>query len=81
MARAAKTNVTLRLDSELLRQARVLAAERGSSVSRLLSEELEALLRRERAYDRAARRALDRLRRGFDLEWQPPAGREDLHER
>ena len=38
-----KTNVTLKLDAALLREARVLAAEEGRSVSALLSERLETL--------------------------------------
>jgi hypothetical protein len=35
-----KTNVTLKLDADLLREARVLAAEEGQSISALLTDRL-----------------------------------------
>jgi hypothetical protein len=76
-----KTNVTLKLDADLLREARVIAAEEGRSVSALLTERLELLVRERKAYDRARRRALARLREGLDLGWTPPGSRDELHER
>jgi hypothetical protein len=78
---ANKTNVTLRLDADLLREARVLAAQEGTSVSRLLAERLEELVRLHKAYDTARRRALTRLRSGYDLQWKRPSSRDELHER
>ena len=76
-----KTNVTLKLDTDLLREARVLAAEEGRSISALLSDRLEAIVRERKAFDRARRRALARLREGLDLQWTPPKFRDELHER
>jgi len=76
-----KTNVTLKIDVDLLREARVLAAEEGRSVSALLAERLESLVRERKAFDRARRRALARLGKGLDLRWTPPRSREELHER
>ena len=76
-----KTNVTLRIDADLLREAKVLAAKRNSSVSRLLADLLEELVRGDRSYEAARRRALARLERGYDLGWSPPADRGELHER
>ena len=76
-----KTNVTLKLDSDLLREARVLAAEEGRSISALLAERLESLVRERKTFDRARRRALARLREGFDLQWVPSGRRDELHER
>lgn len=64
-----KTNVTLKLDADLLREVRVLAAEEGRSISALLSERLEAMVRERKAFERARRRALARLREGLNLEW------------
>lgn len=75
-----KTNVTLKLDAELLKQARILAAEQGSSVSRMLADKLEELVRERAGYDRARKRALARLRVGMDLGWTRPASRDELHE-
>jgi hypothetical protein len=76
-----KTNVTLKLDAELLKQARVLAAEQGSSISRMLADKLEELVRERAGYDRARKRALSRLRVGMDLGWTRPTSRDELHER
>lgn len=78
---ASKTNVTLRLDTDLLREARILAAQEGTSVSQLLADRLEELVRRHKAYDGARRRALSRLRTGYDLRWTRPRSRDELHER
>lgn len=76
-----KTNITLKLDAELLREARVLAAQEGTSISAMLAARLEAMVRERKAYDRARRRALARLREGLDLHWTPPRSRDELHER
>ncbi len=79
--RTRKSNITLALDEELVREAKVLAARRGASVSRLLAERLEELIREERGYERARRRAEARLAAGWGLGWTPPASRDELHER
>jgi hypothetical protein len=76
-----KTNVTLKLDADLLHEARVLAAEEGKSISALLTERLESLVRERKAFDRARRRSLTRLREGLDLQWIPSKSRDELHER
>ncbi len=76
-----KTNVTLKLDADLLREAKVLAARRNSSVSRLLADQLERLVRSEKSYEAAQKQALAWLASGFDLGWTPPKDRGDLHER
>lgn len=76
-----KTNITLKLDAALIREARILAAEEGSSVSALLTARLEELVRERKGYSRARRRALSRLRTGFELNWTPPDSRDELHER
>ncbi len=76
-----KTNITLKLDTDLLKEARVLAAEEGRSISALLTDRLEALVRERKVYDRARRRALARLQDWLDLGWTPPSSRDELHER
>src|SRR4029450_8359741 len=48
-----KTNVTLKLDADLLREARVLAAEEGRSISALLTDRLEALVREGKGFGEA----------------------------
>ena len=76
-----RANITLSIDEGLLREARILAAAEGTSVSRLLADRLEELIRRHKAYDAAKRRALARLRKGYRLDWTPPPSRDALHER
>lgn len=74
-------NVTLKVDDALLREARILASKRGTSVSRLVAQQLEKLVREEKAYARHQRHALNQLREGYDLGWSPPDDRSETHER
>lgn len=76
-----KTNITLKLDSSLLREARILAAEDGTSISAMLAARLEQIVRERRTYHRARSRALARLREGMNLQWTPGQSRDELHER
>ena len=52
-------NVTITLDEETAAWARVHAAERATSVSRLVGEMLAAHMRETRDYDSAMRRFFD----------------------
>jgi len=54
-----KTNLTLQLDQEVVRRAKVVAAKRGTSVSALVAQELGALVARDERYEEARRRALE----------------------
>ena len=76
-----KSNITLKIDQELLRKARILAAEEGTSISALVAAQLDHVVHRRHLYDRARRSALARLKAGYDLEWTPPRSRDDLYER
>ncbi len=53
----AKTNLTLQLDEEVIRRARVVAAKRGTSVSALVTRELTALAAQDVRYEQAHARA------------------------
>lgn len=74
-------NITLTLDEETLRDARVLAAERGLSVSALLRGELANLVGRERGFERAKASAVKRLQRGHSLGGGDLPTRDELHDR
>jgi hypothetical protein len=76
-----KTNVTLKIEADLLREVRIMAAEERTSISALLASRLEQTIRERQGYDQARVRAIARLRRGFDLQWTPPLSRDELHER
>jgi hypothetical protein len=75
-----RQNVTIAVEQDLLRKARVLAAERGTSVSRLLADELARLVNESERYDRAKSAALGELDEGLRLGGKPTA-RDTLHER
>jgi predicted transcriptional regulator len=76
-----KTNVTLKLDRNLLRKVRVLAAERDTSMSALMVEQLEKAVREHDGYEEAKRRALTRMKRATNLGYTPPASRDEFYER
>jgi len=76
-----KTNITLKIDSDLLCEARILAAMENTSISALLAVRLEQAVRERKGYDLARRSALARLETGFDLNWTPPGSRDELYER
>ena len=74
-------NITVRLERQTLRKAKVLAAKRNSSISRLLAEQIEALVGQDEAYEQAQRRALALLDRGLHLGGRIVATRDEWHER
>lgn len=76
-----KQNITLCLSRHTLRQARILAARRDTSVSALLTSELERLASEEEAYSHAQARALARLETGFHMGGVHKLDRDALHER
>jgi predicted transcriptional regulator len=76
-----RQNITLRLDRQTLRRAKVLAARRNTSISGLLAEQIEALVGEDEAYEQAQREALALLARGFHLGGTVAATREEWHER
>jgi len=71
-----KANITLKLDRDLLRKAKILAAEKDTSVSALVTEQLEKAVRDREGYEQAKKRALARLERGYNLGYKPPSSRD-----
>jgi hypothetical protein len=55
----ARRNLTVQLDEETIREAKILAAKRGTSISGLVAQELEELVARDARYEAARRRALE----------------------
>ncbi len=76
-----KQNVTLSLDRETVRKAKILAARRSTSISGLLAEHIEALVDADDAYEQAKQVALALLDKGFHLGGSRGVAREELHER
>lgn len=53
----AKRNLTIQLDEDLVKRAKVLAARRGTSVSTLVALQLERLIEDDERYEDAQQRA------------------------
>ena len=79
--RPSKQNVTISISPETVRKAKILAARRSMSISRLLAEQIEFLVGEEEAWDRNQKAALGLLEDGFHLGGRVTATRDDLHER
>ena len=75
-----KTNLTLQLDEETIRRARIVAAKRGTSVSALVARELAGLVEQDARYEAARERAAELI-----LAAAPRGGRawhrDELHDR
>ncbi len=76
-----KRNLTVQLDETTIQKARILAAKRATSVSRLVAEEIHRLVEDDDEYGRARSAALSTLERPFHLGGAPFPARETLHER
>jgi hypothetical protein len=75
-----RTNLTIQLDTETVRRARIVAAKRGTSISQLVGRELEDLVQADARYEAAMLRAEELMRGAIDrggVSWT----REELHER
>ena len=79
----ATRNITLALPEEMLREVKVIAAKRGTSVSAMLREKLKALVTDESDYEVARREFMDVANKGFELGTHGKANwtRDELHER
>ena len=76
----ARTNLTLQLDAEVIRRARIVAAKRGTSVSVLAAAGLIELVDDDERFERARERAdaiLDAAAPRGGRHWT----RDELHDR
>jgi HSP90 family molecular chaperone len=76
-----KRNITLRLSRQTIQKARVLAAKRSTSISGLLTSQIEQLAETEDDYERAMDRAMARMEKGYPMGEIPKLDRDALHER
>jgi hypothetical protein len=81
MSATVKTNIALKIDSRLLQEAKIAAAQNGTSISAMMATRLEEVVRQKKSYARARRRALGRMRKGFDLHFTLPSWRDELYRR
>ena len=65
-------NLTISLDDEgLIREAKILAARRGMSISAIMRDYLKELISKESKVDQAKKQALRMMKRGFHLGGKP----------
>lgn len=76
----AKANLTLQLDEDVIKRAKILAARRGTSVSALVARELDGLVERDARYEEASHRALA-IMAGATSRGGRSWRREQLHDR
>lgn len=81
MSASKKQNVTVSLSTETIRKAKILAAQRSTSISGLLAEQIEKLVGEEDDYERAKRQALALLDAPVKMGGKITATRDSLHER
>lgn len=74
-------NLTIQLDENTIKNARVVAARRSISISKLVSEEIKKASDAEDYWITAKRTALNQLQRPFHLGGHKLPSRESLYER
>jgi hypothetical protein len=65
--RVTNQNLTLKLPAETVRKAKVVAAQRGTSISALVAGKIEELVGEDAEYQAAKRRAIEWLAQGWHL--------------
>ncbi|MCP4754193.1 MAG: hypothetical protein GY866_25180 [Proteobacteria bacterium] len=76
-----KQNITLSIEKEILQKAKILAAQRQTSVSGMLGLELERIVTDAAQYEQARRSAVEKFETGFHMGGKITASREELHDR
>ena len=76
----AKRNLTVQLDEDTIRHARVAAAHRGMSLSGLVAQQISELVASDQRYEHARMVALDAMAEAVDR-GAPAWQREDLYDR
>ncbi len=76
-----KQNITISLDKDIISAGKQLAAKQGTSLNRMLREELERLIRNARQYDVSKHKAITAMKEGFHSGMNRYSARDTLHER
>ena len=76
-----KQNITISLDKDLIHAGKAIAAQKGTSLNRMLRLELERIIRNGRQYDMAKQKAIAAMKAGFHSDMDRYPSRDELHER
>jgi len=74
-----KQNITLSIEKGLIKKGRILAAQRDSSISKMVGELPKEIVDSESRYEAAKKRAVQHLKQGFSLGGKVSWKREDLY--
>jgi hypothetical protein len=76
-----KEEITLHLSRQTIQKARLLAAKRSTSISELLSDQIDQIADSDDDYERAMHEALALMKEGFNLGGVHKLDRDALHDR
>jgi hypothetical protein len=76
-----KQNITVQLDQTVIKEAKVIAAKRSTSLSKLLASEIRKIASQESTYDKDKKIAIMRLQNGYSLGGAGLPKREELYTR
>ena len=76
-----KQNITLSIEKDIIKKGKIIAAQKDTSISKMLSEHLKQIIDRAEQYEAAKRSALRTLKKGFHLGGEITWKREELYER
>jgi len=76
-----KQNITISLDKDLIRAGKMIAAQQGTSLNRMLRLELEKIIKNAGQYDMAKQKAIAAMKTGFHSGMDRYPSRDELHER
>ena len=76
-----KQNITLSVEKEIIKKGKIIAAQRDTSVSKMLGDLLREEVSKEEKYEAEKRNALETLKEGFHLGGRINWKREELYER
>ena len=76
-----KQNITVQLDQTVIKEAKVIAAKRSTSLSKFLADEITKIAAQESTYDNDKKLAIMRLENGYSLGGDKLLKREELYTR
>jgi metal-responsive CopG/Arc/MetJ family transcriptional regulator len=74
-------NITLSIPKSTLRKIKLIAVQRETSVSKLITEAVEKIAREDDKYNQAMEEALSMMKQGFHIGFKKSASRDELHDR
>lgn len=75
------SNITLKLDTDLLRAVKIVAAKRGTSISAFAAESLADAVKRDDSYEQSMKQSIALMNENWNLGWRKPKSRDEVHER